>query len=417
MNQNTSFTKHSQNIMSASYELNQQSFKKDYGEIVLYQRPKTPKWQTRIKINGSSGYVRKSTKTTDLVQARIFSEQLYESLVSKYKATGSTDSKSFKKVANEWLTSLKLRGERESKIKEYRERLERYAIKYFGNTLIDSIKSNHIISFMEWRETQGRKSPSEKTKIRELVPVKLLFDYAFNRNYILKQPEFPKIKTSVERRPAFSESEWERIVNSLNLWLDDAKKNHPEQYRDRVYLKYFITILGESGIRPGTESQSLTWDSFKKVKFKNHDKPKLIIHVTKGKTGSRVVVPLTRVNRNKQALLKFRKAELEAMGKPFNNKETIFCHKDGRPILSFKKGFRAFLEAYGLSYDEHGVERVPYSLRHTYATRMIRQKIAHMDLAKNMGTSVKMLEKHYVQNNPTEYGEDFLSVETPLIRR
>ena len=48
--------------------------------------------------------------------------------------------------------------------------------------------------------------------------------------------------------------------------------------------------------------------------------------------------------------------------------EGIFCHKDGKPIHSFKKGFNALIKEAGVEFDSNGHRRVFYSLRHTYAT-------------------------------------------------
>lgn len=39
--------------------------------------------------------------------------------------------------------------------------------------------------------------------------------------------------------------------------------------------------------------------------------------------------------------------------------------------------------------------RPPYSLRHYYATQRLLEGVSVYDLAKNMGTSVKQIEKHY----------------------
>jgi integrase len=43
----------------------------------------------------------------------------------------------------------------------------------------------------------------------------------------------------------------------------------------------------------------------------------------------------------------------------------------------------------------HGEKRTIYSLRHTYATFRLQEGVHQFVLAKNMGTSVAMLEKHY----------------------
>ena len=45
--------------------------------------------------------------------------------------------------------------------------------------------------------------------------------------------------------------------------------------------------------------------------------------------------------------------------------------------------------------DTHGNKRTIYSLRHTYATFRLQEGVHQFILARNMGTSTAMLEKHY----------------------
>ena len=55
--------------------------------------------------------------------------------------------------------------------------------------------------------------------------------------------------------------------------------------------------------------------------------------------------------------------------------EAIFCHKDGSPIHSFKKGFNALIKEAGVEFDSNGQRRVIYSLRHTYATFRLHEGV------------------------------------------
>ncbi len=63
----------------------------------------------------------------------------------------------------------------------------------------------------------------------------------------------------------------------------------------------------------------------------------------------------------------------------------------------------------GLLKDTSGKNRTLYSLRHTYATFALRAGISIHTIARQMGTSVLMLEKHYSKLTPmmnaTELGK------------
>ena len=57
--------------------------------------------------------------------------------------------------------------------------------------------------------------------------------------------------------------------------------------------------------------------------------------------------------------------------------------------------FHRVLKEAGVLYGSDGKRRVPYSLRHTYATMRISEGVSVFQLAANMGTSVEMIEQFY----------------------
>jgi hypothetical protein len=88
-----------------------------------------------------------------------------------------------------------------------------------------------------------------------------------------------------------------------------------------------------------------------------------------------------------------------------NRKEdrTIFVQPDGKTVKSFHTTFGWLMRASGLLKDTAtGENRTLYSLRHTYATLALMS--GDMDihtLAKQMGTSVGMIERHYSKMTAT----------------
>jgi integrase len=73
----------------------------------------------------------------------------------------------------------------------------------------------------------------------------------------------------------------------------------------------------------------------------------------------------------------------------------VFCRTNGKPIDSFKKLFATLIKDAKVENDSFGQRRSLYSLRHTYATARLQEGVNHYVLAKNMGTSVAMLEAFY----------------------
>jgi hypothetical protein len=62
----------------------------------------------------------------------------------------------------------------------------------------------------------------------------------------------------------------------------------------------------------------------------------------------------------------------------------------------------------GLLFSSSGSRRSTYCFRHTYATFRLMEGIDVYFLAKQMGTSVKMIEKHYGHITPAKNAERIL---------
>ncbi|MEX0504160.1 tyrosine-type recombinase/integrase [Alphaproteobacteria bacterium LSUCC0719] len=168
--------------------------------------------------------------------------------------------------------------------------------------------------------------------------------------------------------------------------------NHPNSRisRQRFYTQHFILILGNSGIRCGTECRSLKWSDISTTKDMLGDE-RVVISV-KGKTDRRDVICNVGIERYFQRLWNFRSNEL---GHPPNKSESVLVNPNGRPIKSYKGSFNSLLDEVGLSLDEDGKRRTPYSLRHTYITMRLMEGVNVYQLSSNVGTSVEMIEQYY----------------------
>jgi integrase len=117
-----------------------------------------------------------------------------------------------------------------------------------------------------------------------------------------------------------------------------------------------------------------------------------MVLTVRGKTGEREVVCNEGVDRIVDELKAYRTNEL-GLQPPAD--EFIFAHPNGALIGSFKKGFERALKEAGVLHGSDGKKRVPYSLRHTYATMRISEGVNVFQLAANMGTSVEMIDDFY----------------------
>jgi len=363
------------------------------GRIVLYKREglKKPKWQVRIRVPNASGYKIVSSKTSDWEEAKRFANDLYEQTYLHVLNGGQIHSKTFKQVFEEWEKSLdQLAPNRQGGTwNASLARARTYALVYFGSMKIEQISSREFEAFWQWRKTNfSKKKPTNGTLGRERNAIVSVFKYAVTRGYITSVPEMVVPKAKHVRRPTFTLQEYRVLIRKLRSWVKEAEGK--ANWRDRYVFQQVFLILANSGLRVG-ELRGLRWADLRTAK--TVDGPRMIGTVT-GKTGSRefVMQPSgpTYIDRLKQ----LRKKEL---GTDPPNYGLVVCHRNGDKILSFKKAFRNLLEYAGIPEGRDGMSRTIYSLRHFYATQRLTNETNPFLLARQMGTSVEMLEKFYGQ--------------------
>jgi integrase len=64
-------------------------------------------------------------------------------------------------------------------------------------------------------------------------------------------------------------------------------------------------------------------------------------------------------------------------------------------VKDWHGAFEILMGDSGLLKDRYGDRRTLYSLRHTYATFALTNRVDIHVLARQMGTSIGMIEKHY----------------------
>lgn len=371
--------------------INSQSFYE--GKVVLYQlenRPKN-KWLCRIKVPNGAGYLYRGTGTSDIYEARKFADSLYDEIRFKVRSGQSVTGRDFKRLFEEFETSYPTEASSQKRAESVCEIIRSYAVPYFAKRRITELDEAEIAKFIDWRRVNYKKKiPTNATIVSEIGKLKVFIDWCDSRGYITKRILFPKPPVVENRRPHFNESDWTKLTRFLREWVKAAKGKSGPIYRDRVILTNYILVLANTGIRVG-EARALKWSDIDS--FIGDDEKENIVLQVRGKTGAREVVARTpAVKEYLQRIYELRTSEI---GSKPRMSESIFCHNDGSPIHSFKKGFNSLIKEAGVEFDSEGQRRVIYSLRHTYATFRLHEGVNVYTLARNMGTSVKMLESFY----------------------
>jgi len=361
------------------------------GRIVLFLREgKKPRYHVRLKVPNTSGYKFASTKTPDRNEAVRIAINLYDELYHHIKTGGSIKGNTFRDAFNDWKKSRRnayQKAETKDRSVDY---VATYALDYFGKMRMEQISAKEFHAYWDWRKVNfKRKKPTNDTLNRERNAIQSLMRFALQRGHMTEQVKIPKRDSKgITRRPTFTLAEWRKVTTGMRRWVKAGKVNG--HWRERFVLQQYVLVMSNSGIRIG-EMRAVTWDDVTSTKV---DTGKLIIIRVNGKTGLREVVCNPGCEIFLGRIYDLRKDQLG--GKPPPLSEPIFINpKSGKPITSFKVGFNSMLEFCGVPIAKDGMNRTLYSLRHFYGTQRLRGNISPYILAKNMGTSVEMIEKFY----------------------
>jgi integrase len=230
-----------------------------------------------------------------------------------------------------------------------------------------------------------------------------VYDVAIERGWIAQQ-QVPKIKNTGAKgtaREAFSKSEYASLTGYMPKW---AEKGHTAKTREmRELLRDYVLVLANTGMRHGTEAMNLKW---KDIAFIKKAQEQYLQFTVTGKRGRRTLIArhnteiyLQRLYKRQPLLEKHSSLE-KLLDKKIN--EPVFKLASGDVTKNLAGTFRILMKESGLDKDrdvKH--KRTLYSLRHTYAHEVLmKERMDVYTLAKQMGTSVKMIELHYGHLNP-----------------
>ena len=362
------------------------------GQIVIYKRDDCSNYYVRLKVfdqNGDYKFRVRSLKTKDRNQALTAAFKTHEEITFHSKSGGNLDGRTYSKVFDEWKQSKHNNYTDTVKADRTVEYAGLYSVDYFGSMIFDRITAQDFHQYWDWRKVNyKRRKPSHDTLNRERTAIMSIFKFGYQRGYIKKLFEIPKLKTKgITRRPTFTLAEWKKITKGMRSWVPEGiDKGH---WRERFLLQQYVLLMSNSGVRVG-EMRNLKWDDVSSI---TSEKGKHYVLRVTGKTGERDVVLNPYSDTYLKRVYDLRTSEL---GHPPDPTEYVFISsKTGGPYTSFKTSFNNMLKYCGVPVEKGGMNRTIYSLRHFYGTQRLKGNINPYVLSKQMGTSVEMIEKFY----------------------
>jgi integrase len=163
----------------------------------------------------------------------------------------------------------------------------------------------------------------------------------------------------------------------------------------RLLLCDYVELLVLTGIRHGTEAMRIRW---RHCEWHKDGSARYLRIWVSGKTGERWLIAK---NEAVTVLERLCVRDTACAGKTLDAvfaariDKLVFEFSDGTQPYHFNAAFSRLLQNAGIERDGTGAKRTLYSLRHTYATLELLAGTDIHTLARQMGTSVLMLERFY----------------------
>jgi integrase len=372
------------------------------GKATLYKRPESSCWQVRFKM-GVNKWYSFSTNTDDLEQAQINAEEIYNTASIKTNAGLTPLTKTFKQIAIIELANMAQamsNGIGKKTYRDYTFAINKYLIPFFGSYSIEKITTELIRDFEGWRIAIMGKVPMASTKRNHSSAYIRVINLAKEKGICPSITVVPMLDSKGEKskpRPAFSDRELDDLLAFIPSWIELSYTDRTRQMRMLCYA--YIEFLVNTGIRHGTEALPLRW---KHLQWHWVGEKKFLRIWVSGKTGPRYLIAKSEVIAVLERLMRWQELPYATLDELIDDKldKLIFRISTGEKISNMENIFRGLMKHSKLMYDSGGQRRTLYSLRHTYATRALAKGVDIHTLARQMGTSVLMIEKHYSKITP-----------------
>lgn len=231
------------------------------GEVVLYRRPESQRWQARFKLPDNTWH-RITTKRTNIEEASRVATEEYDRARFLHSAGINAISRRFRDVAELAIKQMDddiALGTGKVIYKDYKQVIRDYLIPFFGRLQIDKISAEDLVRFEGWRKSKMAKEPSASTVMNHNAALSRVFNVAVSSGWMLAK-NLPVLKNTGKkgnRRPDFTLDEWRKVTANLRHWITKATDERSRQMRE--LLQDYVLILSNTGIRTGKEADNIQW--------------------------------------------------------------------------------------------------------------------------------------------------------------
>ena len=389
-------------FLFAATTFHEESIKLLDGDLTLYKRPTSHQWQCRFKL-ATGAWHSASTGLNQLAEATTQAISIYETVKVKLASDLAVKTRTFRQLATQELAAaariVHANPNKRTHV-DYIHIFTKYLIPFFGAYQINEITQEVVDDYAAWRISQMGKEPKSYTQRRHAGLYKRVIQRAKEQGLIHLHRTVPLLEVAgdkPEARPAFNQQEISYLLEYMQDW-ERFGRNQRSNHMRRLCRVYVEFLLG-TGIRQGTESMPIRWKS---LQWHWIGEQRYLRVWVSGKTGPRYLIA-------KHFVIDALERLIAWQALPYPNLDAVIEAKLDRRVFVFPAGYaphslnsvfeRLMIES-GLFKDATGKNRTLYSLRHTYATFALAEGVDIHTLARQMGTSTLMIERHYSKLTP-----------------
>jgi len=232
------------------------------GELVLYRRERSQRFQCRYKLTDGTWH-RQSTGKASLEHAISRACDIYDEARYRLRLGLAHKTHSVAQIARETAADLRRQidlGQGKSVFSTYLSCIERYFIPYFQDKRLEELTHTDVSEFEIWRNRQLDRTVKASTLQNFASAWSRLIATAVERGYISERVPVPRMSVKglkSKPRPAFSEEEINTLLTFMERWQYEGLREVEKQMRP--LLRDYVEMLLLTGMRHGTEAMGICW--------------------------------------------------------------------------------------------------------------------------------------------------------------